>query len=472
MIFCNRVFAGQSSGRITRCRRVTSPRKPEAAPLSFGGPNRVDLRLRRLPKIPFLGAKLVNLPEAPARTGATHQDTGAIYTWSHFLKQTKTQSYRPQARFVVSVCKYTVLATLLFPLLTFAQQRWRNTSGSVSIDSPANGATVSSPVALSATTSGATPSSILVYDNGSLILRKYGVSTITAPLTLTPGSHAITVQATENRSGRVSATANVIVADQGASAGSGTPDPPASSGGGSSSSTTVAAQISGDMTGANEGHPHGVPLSYDWANGPAMSEGNNSEGQQAMTAWGVVYEGAQGNPATNTRVNIRNVQSWFLSKSKGTWTMIQNTSTPDGDAYVEDFSGDSNKPADIRREADGTISVTAGGGYNFHFYPSPRASLDPNDIGGIVTIFEARLIVGNPSGPDDRSTAVYLAGAGGDYYPSLTGSWPGNTDYNPGIAVGKEKYVKTYWRSFAMSTVPAAQLTQNPPPIDLTGIEP
>lgn len=368
-------------------------------------------------------------------------------------------------------------AVLLFPLLTFAQPRWRAANSSVTINSPANGATVNSPVALSATTSGAMPGSILVYDNGSLILRQYNVSSITTSLTLSPGAHAISVQATEYRSGRVSATTNVIVADQNASGASDNP-PPANIGSGTatgsgvSGSANVAAQISGDMSGSNEGHPHGVPLSWDWANGAATEEGNNSEGQQAMTAWGVVYEGAQGNTASNTRVNIRNVQAWFLSKSKGTWTMIQNTSNPDGEAYVEDFSNDSNKSADVRREPDGTISVTAGGGYNFHFYPSPRAAIDPNDIGGIVTIFEARLIVGDSSRPDDRSSASYLAGAGGDYYPSMTGSWPGNTSYNPGIAIGREKYVKTYWRSFAMSTVPASQLAQNPPPIDLTGIEP
>lgn len=386
--------------------------------------------------------------------------------------------YRPQARFVLSPNKYMFLAAvLIFPLLTFGQTRWRHASTDVSINSPADGSTVSSPVALSATTSGASPSSILVYDNGSLILRKYNVSSITTALTLTPGAHAIQVTTSGYRTSGGSATTNIVVADQGS--GGGTQDPPpvdnggGSTGGGSTGgSADVASQISGDMTGSNEGHPHGVPLSWDWANGPAMSQGNNPEGQQAMTTWGVVYEAAQGNPASNTRVNIRNVQAWFLSKSKGTWTMIQNTSAPDGDAYVEDFSGDSNKPADIRREADGTISVTAGGGYNFHFYPSPRASIDPNDIGGIVTIFQARLIVGDASRPDDRSTANYLAGAGGDYYPSLTGSWPGNTSYNPGIAIGKEKYVKTYWRSFAMSTVPAAQLSQNPPPIDLTGIQP
>jgi hypothetical protein len=62
-------------------------------------------------------------------------------------------------------------AILLFPLLTFGQTRWRHAKTDVSIKSPANGSTVSSPVALSATTSGSSPSSILVYDNGALILQ-------------------------------------------------------------------------------------------------------------------------------------------------------------------------------------------------------------------------------------------------------------------------------------------------------------
>jgi hypothetical protein len=392
------------------------------------------------------------------------------------LEKSKMQSYRSKAEFVLSPNKYMLLAAiLLFPLLTFGQSRWRHATTDVSINSPASGTTVTSPVALSATTSGAWPSSISVYDNGSLILRKSNVSSITAALTLSPGAHSITVATSGYRTTASSATTDIVVAGMAEppadGGGAGTPD---SGGGdsGSGDSGNVATQISGDMSGSSEGHPHGVPLSWDWANGPATIEGNNANGQKAMTAWGVVYEASQGNPASNTRVNIRNMQTWFLSKSKGTWTMIQNTSNPDGAAYREDFSGDSSKSPDIRREPDGTFSVTAGGGYNFHFYPSPRAAIDPNDIGGIVTIFQARLILNNASQQDDRSTAAYLAGAGGDYYPALSGSWPGDTSYNPGIAIGKQKYVKTYWRSFAMSTVPSSQLAQNPPPIDLTGIEP
>ena len=226
------------------------------------------------------------------------------------------------------------------------------------------------------------------------------------------------------------------------------------------------------MTGKNEGFPKGVPLSYAWATGPVIEMGNNAAGWKAITAWGVVYEASQGNPAVNTRVNIRGLQTYLLDKHSSKWVLLQNTNAPDGAAYLADFATTVNIPGDMRTEPDGTISVTAGGGFNYHFYPHSRASINPADIGGIVTIFEARLIVANAALPDDRNIAEYLAGAGGDYYPALTGTWPGTLPYNPGIGAGKEKYVKTYWRFFSMTTLSAAQLQSNPPPVVLTGILP
>lgn len=176
--------------------------------------------------------------------------------------------------------------------------------------------------------------------------------------------------------------------------------------------------------------------------------------------------------AVNTRVNLRAQQTYVLSKSTGTWTLLQSTSTPDGAAYLEDFAGDISKPADVRYESDGTISVTAGNGYNFHFYPDLRGSIDPNDIGGIVTIFEARLIVDNPALPDDRSIARYLASSGADYWPNLTGGMPAGQTVEPAVANGKMKYVQSSWRSFAMTTMTEAELASNPPPLNLNGILP
>lgn len=248
-----------------------------------------------------------------------------------------------------------------------------------------------------------------------------------------------------------------------------TPSPATSA---TSPGSNLWAEIAGDMIGQNEATPQGVPSSYDWAQGPTLTMGNNANGWQAITAWGVVFVPAQGNPATNTRVNIRDVQLYFLQRSTGAWLLLQNTSQPQGADYVDDFANDTSMPGDVRQEPDGTISVTAGGGYCFHFWPPDRASINPNDIGGILVLLQARLIVGNPSLPDDRDVAQYIAGAGADYYPALTGGWPGNLSYNPGVGTGKLKYVQSEWRFYAMTTLTANQLSSNPPPVNLTGVNP
>jgi hypothetical protein len=236
-----------------------------------------------------------------------------------------------------------------------------------------------------------------------------------------------------------------------------------SSGGGSTGD--IGTGIANDMAGSNEANPQGVPSSYQWSQGPTITMGNNPKGWQAITAWGVVTVPVAGNPATNTRVNIRDVQLFFLSKSSDKWLTLQNASQPNGADYVDDFSGNTSQPADIRTESDGTISVTAGGGWCFHFYPTDRGPINPNDIGGIVAIFQARLIVDDPSLPDDRSIAQYIASAGADYYPALTGGWPGNQSYNPGVGTGKFKFVRNDWRFYAMTSMTAAQLSANPPPV-------
>jgi hypothetical protein len=236
-------------------------------------------------------------------------------------------------------------------------------------------------------------------------------------------------------------------------------------------SSSVISQIAGDMRGANEGHPHGVPLTYGWATGPMRGNATNPAANwKAATAWGVAYEAAEGNPAKNTRVNIRNMRFYLLQKRTNKWILLQNTSAPDGGLYIEDFSHNAAKAADVRNEFDGSISVTAGGGYVFHFYPRQRARINPKDIAGIITIFEARLILSDPKGPDDRGEARYLAASGGDYWPDIVGGLLAGTTIAPLIDGGKLKYVQTYWRSFAMTTLTEGQLARNPPPISLTGI--
>jgi hypothetical protein len=212
--------------------------------------------------------------------------------------------------------------------------------------------------------------------------------------------------------------------------------------------------------------PHGVPTSYSWASGPRIGWGNNPQGFQAMTAWGQLYEAATGNSATNTRVQIRNIRAYMLSKRDGQWYLLQSSTGVEGAAFREDYVANINQPANIRYEPDGSISVKVGQGYNFHFWSPGRAPIDPNDVDGIFTTVQARLIIDNPQQADDRTQARYLLSMGGDYWLNLTANW----DYlktNGDIGIGKFKYVTTNWQAFNMTTLSAEQLGQNPPPIAL-----
>ncbi len=194
--------------------------------------------------------------------------------------------------------------------------------------------------------------------------------------------------------------------------------------------------------------------------------GNDPKSFKAMIAWGQVYEDAEGNPANNTRVQLKNIKAYMLSKKDGKWHFLQGSRGVEGAAYREDFAGDINKPADIRREADGSISIKAGGGYNFHFWPSGgRVTIDPDDIAGIFTTLQARLIISDFSQPDDRADARYLLNMGGDYWLTLTAKWD-NWTTNGDIGMGRFKYIKPEWQAFNMTTLSEDEIRRNPPPLE------
>jgi Ca2+-binding RTX toxin-like protein len=225
--------------------------------------------------------------------------------------------------------------------------------------------------------------------------------------------------------------------------------------------------LTGDMTLAGEAKPHGVPDSYGWNTEPRVYLGNNPGRFQAITAWGQLYQAQEGNPATNTRVQLQNIRTYVLRKSTGQWQEVQATLDVQGAAYTEDFVGDVHTNPDVIRLSDGSISVTAGGGHNFHFWPSTgRVSIDPNDIAGVVTSVQARLVVADLAKTDDRSSARYVMNVGGDYWSSTTASWNGLDVNNSEIGQGRFKYVTSEWQTFTMNTLTNDLLLNNPPPID------
>jgi hypothetical protein len=257
----------------------------------------------------------------------------------------------------------------------------------------------------------------------------------------------------------------------------GRPSPFSATGTTATNAPDVIAQIVVDMLGTNEGHPHGIPSNWGLYAGPVVSDGNrastscNNGGPcRAIDYWGTVYVDARGNPSTNTRVNIRNCQILWLNSSTNRWTKWGPDKTPEGmEDYPEKFDGPTTR-TNVRVEPDKSTSVLPARGETSHFYgPYPRVTIDPDHFVGVVSVCEMRLVLDNPAGPDDRGIARFLGNVGADFYPSATG---GGIQNNRGIGGGKFKYVRTYWRSFAMTTLTKEQLEGNRPPVTLVGVAP
>jgi hypothetical protein len=257
----------------------------------------------------------------------------------------------------------------------------------------------------------------------------------------------------------------------------GQPSPPSTASTTATDAPDIVAQLAGDMLGANEGHPHGIPSDWGFYAGPVISDGNhantscnNGSPCRAMDYWGTVYIDDHGNPSTNTRVNIRNCQVLWLNSSTNQWTKWGPDTAPEGvEDYPERFDGPAT-PTNVRMEPDKSTSVLPAVGKTTHFYgPYPRIPIDPDHFAGVVSVCEMRLVLDNPAGLDDRAVARFLGNVGGDFYPSTTGGGIAN---NRGIGGGKFKYVRTDWRSFAMTTLPEKQLKSNPPPVTLLSAAP
>jgi len=227
---------------------------------------------------------------------------------------------------------------------------------------------------------------------------------------------------------------------------------------------TTLDEIITDMTLPHEGRPHGVPTSIDWALKPRVGALVPPTGWNAAIAWGQVYEWINGNPATNTRVNIKDLEMYYLSKADQKWHLLQKSVGVDGNAYVEDFAGDVNKPADKRIEKDGSVSVKAGGGYNFHFWSKlGRVKYPIGDVAGIYVTVKARLVVDKTDQPDDRDKAKYLMSVGGDWWQTLTIAWD-QWKTNADMGISRFRFVTPEWKSYNMCSVQADSLRKNPPP--------
>lgn len=175
-----------------------------------------------------------------------------------------------------------------------------------------------------------------------------------------------------------------------------------------------------------------------------------------------------GNQAPNTRVQVRDLQLWWL-KADGQWVRASNTAAPGGDAYHASWQGDVTKPADVRSEAanGGGISVRYinHGSYDeflYHFYGS-RTQV-PVGYVGFASAYYARKILHDPAGVDDRAKARLMAQVAGDWWTTADARW----DYfktNGPMGYNRYKYLSNEWQLISFHSLSEAQIRANPPPI-------
>lgn len=182
-----------------------------------------------------------------------------------------------------------------------------------------------------------------------------------------------------------------------------------------------------------------------------------------------VFE-ADGNKATNSRVQYRNLKVYTLSQSTRKWTLLKNDAAPpytDTWKYPFDFAADGGD----RKESTGGVSFKPDYPKFGHGYGSQTILSNPADIRAVFVSMDTRLILDNPNGVDDRASAKLLTNVGADYWPdkaSINNSW----SYAPGIGQGRFILATKDWRKATM-IVPNGrfgatmqEMITNPPPLD------
>lgn len=249
-----------------------------------------------------------------------------------------------------------------------------------------------------------------------------------------------------------------------------------------------------DMALMNDLPLVGVNPAYGFARGPGYNiMGNNPSGSglptwyrsayprlantgywKGILPWFVLFHG-QGNGAGNTRVQMRQLKMYVLSRRSNQWQLLTDVNDvsgefcPQGSNYNACLGGDSK-----RHDSDGGISIKPRWGQDFHgWYGDPRA-IDGWDVKAVFVTMQARLTVDNPLQADDRWRARYLFDVGADYYPEMATS----AVYLPGVGVSRAKLITPDWQSFNFITlsdvgrqepgggITRRELRENPPPLD------
>ncbi len=176
-------------------------------------------------------------------------------------------------------------------------------------------------------------------------------------------------------------------------------------------------RITTTASGTNEIFPHGVPSSWDWAQGSQVPSSAPS-GYTALTGWGIIYLSADSTP-TSATFDITNFKVWMQASSG--WKLNQQGSFS-GAAYNEDFSGNSSVGISQQPITGGIRVGPIPSAHNFHYYFDNRALIPAGYTGKFVIAFSVK----------QNGVGKYGSAAGGDWWLNLSASYPNNAAIGQG----------------------------------------
>jgi len=241
-----------------------------------------------------------------------------------------------------------------------------------------------------------------------------------------------------------------------------------------------------DMTGAVDAFPLGIPANSAFAKGGVVVMGRAPDGRAApswwkpsnnpksifpwncINDWWFINRSTNLNQNNNVRIQVRNKRIQIQRTSTGAWTTLGNTSDPGAEYYPPAGSGAptgnvakraaTNPGGGVEFKFDSNVANT-----NIHGYGSGFVDISAyiGDIKDIFSSIEARLVLDDPMGTDDRADAKYLMDAGCDFYPGtdwrVDAGAPANKKfapgeyYNPGCGAGRFKFLTNEWQLFTWS---------------------
>lgn len=219
----------------------------------------------------------------------------------------------------------------------------------------------------------------------------------------------------------------------------------------------------------SEAAPAGVPSNWSWVAGAVVDDHDldHNPPYTHINFWGAVFRDTRNVTPANTEVQIANSTFWLLRDGATQWELFQGQTPPDlgGASFSPQYHGGSGDPI-LRHNSQGTFVVPYTGDI-WHFWHGDGYEPSTNNIREMIVNTQARLVLRNANGVDDRSQAGYLIHMGADLRNPNDPGCALDNYICPSFGVGKFFIVTNEWRNMPFHSITQADMDAGmpmPPP--------